>query len=145
MLAHLKITVTMMIKITVTMMIKIKIINQSPLHHLNPSGCNPEFCFAALRSQSFTMGKKRDISTVWCFRPYKPYTYFLWGYDPGNMSSQMSVSTYPLYLLLSWAQFLLCSFSKIRTFCGPILEVLRTECVPFHQQFWLHPLQSYPQ
>ena len=27
--------------------------------------------------------------------------YFLWGYDPGNMS----VSTYPLYSLLSWAQF----------------------------------------
>ena len=27
--------------------------------------------------------------------------YFLWGYDPGNVS----VSTYPLYSLLSWAQF----------------------------------------
>ena len=27
--------------------------------------------------------------------------YFLWRYDPGNMS----VSTYPLYSLLSWAQF----------------------------------------
>ena len=27
--------------------------------------------------------------------------YFLWGYDPDNMS----VSTYPLYSLLSWAQF----------------------------------------
>ena len=28
------------------------------------------------------------ISTIWCFRPYKPY--FLWGYDPGNVSASYS-------------------------------------------------------
>ena len=30
------------------------------------------------------------ISTIWCFRPYKPY--FLWGYDPGNVSASYSQS-----------------------------------------------------
>ena len=50
--------------------------------------------------------------------------YFLWGYDPGNMS----VSTYPLYSLLSWAQFTVVlfhfSFLHLISGLGPKLILL---------------------
>ena len=50
------------------------------------------------------------ISTVWCFRPYKLYIFCE---DMILATCQLSVSTYPLYSLLSWAQFTVVLFFQL--------------------------------